>query len=92
MTRRSEPRLRAATADSPCVQVCTMHPDGSHCVGCFRTLEEIGTWSTMDTPQREAIMPLLEQRRAQRRAQKRALRPSRRRAGSSPDSTDGTQP
>ena len=30
---------------SPCVSVCRMSPDRSHCEGCFRTLDDIRAWS-----------------------------------------------
>lgn len=74
MNRRTEPRLRTASADSPCVQVCQLHPDGSHCVGCFRTGEEIAKWNLYTAAEREAVLARLEQRRAARRAERRAQR------------------
>lgn len=40
---------------SPCISVCRMTPDRSHCEGCFRTLDEIRVWSRADAPQRRAI-------------------------------------
>jgi len=74
MSRRNEPRLRTASADSPCVQVCQLHPDGSHCVGCFRTGEEIAQWSRYTTAERDGVLARLGQRRAARRAERRAQR------------------
>ncbi|VTY40267.1 Uncharacterised protein [Xylophilus ampelinus] len=32
------------------------------CLGCWRTLDEIAHWSTMDDPQRLAVWARLEQR------------------------------
>lgn len=81
MNRRVEPRLRTASADSPCVQVCQLHPDGSHCVGCFRTGEEIAQWSRYSRAEREAVLLRLEERRAARRAQRRARRLARQDGG-----------
>ena len=75
MSRRDPPRLRAASSDSPCVNVCTLHPDGSHCLGCFRTVDEIGGWSTYSDARRAEVNALLDERRAARRA---ALREERR--------------
>ncbi|HSW16131.1 MAG TPA: DUF1289 domain-containing protein [Ramlibacter sp.] len=33
---------------SPCTSVCEIDSDRGWCKGCFRTLEEIGAWSTLD--------------------------------------------
>lgn len=40
---------------SPCVSVCTMTEDRSHCQGCFRTLEDLRAWSGADAAARRAI-------------------------------------
>lgn len=40
---------------SPCISVCRMSPDRSHCEGCFRTLDDIRIWSTADSTVRRAI-------------------------------------
>ena len=46
---------------SPCISVCRMSPDSSHCEGCFRSLDEIRAWSCADGSLRRAIwMQLLE--------------------------------
>ena len=44
---------------SPCVSVCRMTPDRSHCQGCFRTIEEIRAWSGAGNGQRRAIWAAL---------------------------------
>jgi predicted Fe-S protein YdhL (DUF1289 family) len=61
--------------ESPCVRLCTIHPTERICVGCFRTIEEIATWSRMEPEVRRAIMaelparaPRLTQRRGGRMA------------------------
>lgn len=41
---------------SPCIQVCTLTPDGKQCTGCKRTPGEIMAWSSMTDAEREAIM------------------------------------
>lgn len=33
---------------SPCVSVCRMDAATGLCEGCFRTLDEIAAWSTLD--------------------------------------------
>lgn len=32
---------------SPCVSVCTMDRTTGLCIGCLRTIQEIGAWRTM---------------------------------------------
>lgn len=41
---------------SPCVKLCVVHPEERLCVGCFRTIEEITTWSRLTHEDRAAIM------------------------------------
>jgi predicted Fe-S protein YdhL (DUF1289 family) len=45
----------AEPVPSPCISVCRMSPDGSHCEGCFRTLDEIRLWSGADAELRRSI-------------------------------------
>ena len=47
---------------SPCISVCSMSDDRSHCIGCFRTVPEIKAWSQADRAQRLAIWSQLSQR------------------------------
>lgn len=56
----------AAAADvaSPCVSLCEMSPHNGFCVGCFRTLDEIASWSVLDAVARRAIVASLPARRA----------------------------
>lgn len=42
--------------ESPCVRICVVHPEARICVGCHRTIEEIGAWSRMSPEDRRAIM------------------------------------
>lgn len=30
--------------DSPCIAICKLDSSQGHCIGCGRTLEEIGQW------------------------------------------------
>lgn len=41
---------------TPCVQVCVVDGPSSLCLGCYRTLEEIGRWSRLEPHERERIM------------------------------------
>ena len=76
MKTSHEPNLRSASADSPCVQVCTLHPNGSYCLGCFRTSAEIGAWGSYSAEQRDTVLRDLDARRARRREERRKNRPS----------------
>ncbi|MDD8022757.1 MAG: DUF1289 domain-containing protein [Paracoccaceae bacterium] len=56
--------------ESPCVKLRAIHPVEKICVGCYRSLAEIGNWSRMTPEARRAIMadlparaPRLRQRR-----------------------------
>ncbi len=49
-------------AFSPCVKLCVLHESTKTCLGCGRTLAEIGRWSVMDEAERLAIMTRLAQR------------------------------
>lgn len=50
---------------SPCVAVCELDDDGRWCLGCGRTLAEIGAWSSADATQQTAIVKRARQRLAQ---------------------------
>lgn len=49
--------------ESPCVQICVIHPEARICAGCLRSIEEITRWSQMETAERRAIMEELPHRR-----------------------------
>lgn len=49
---------------SPCVKVCFVDPKSQICVGCFRTMEELGRWTRYTDTEREAIMQALPGREA----------------------------
>ncbi|MEY3725253.1 MAG: hypothetical protein RLZZ365_1188 [Pseudomonadota bacterium] len=48
---------------SPCVSWCEMNPKSNYCFGCFRSIEEIASWSNLSEAEKEAIwlaLPLRE--------------------------------
>lgn len=47
---------------TPCVQICTIDPVSRLCIGCLRTLEEIGAWGRLDEAERRRIMAELPRR------------------------------
>jgi len=51
-----------AEIDSPCVKLCTIHPQTGLCLGCARSLDEIAAWSRMAPERRRAIMAELPAR------------------------------
>jgi len=53
---------------TPCVKVCFVDPKSGICVGCFRTMEELGCWTRYSDAEREAIMEALPEREAAYRA------------------------
>jgi len=55
---------------SPCIQVCVIHPTERICTGCYRSIDEISRWSGMDTAARAEVLadlPAREPRLAKRR-------------------------
>lgn len=51
-----------AEIESPCVKTCVIHPESRLCVGCLRSIDEIGAWSGMTAEARKAIMAELPSR------------------------------
>ena len=49
---------------SPCIRHCTLDPETGICVGCGRTLQEIGNWSRYTDDERQAIVAVLPDRLA----------------------------
>lgn len=48
--------------ESPCVKLCVVHPEARMCVGCYRSIDEIGAWSRMSPEARRAVMADLPDR------------------------------
>ena len=55
--------------ESPCIKLCSIHPVERICVGCYRSMEEIGAWSSLGSEARTTIMAELPSRAS--RIQKR---------------------
>lgn len=54
---------RGVEVPSPCISVCEMDARTGLCKGCARTLEEIATWSVLDSDEKRAVLTLIEARR-----------------------------
>lgn len=70
---------------SPCVNVCVIHPAERLCTGCLRTMDEIAAWGRMSAAERTQIMDALPER-APRLKKRRGGRAARRPL-SPPDTT-----
>ncbi|MEM9970775.1 MAG: DUF1289 domain-containing protein [Pseudomonadota bacterium] len=47
---------------SPCVKLCSIHPEEQICVGCYRSIDEIMSWSNMTAEARALVMAELPAR------------------------------
>jgi predicted Fe-S protein YdhL (DUF1289 family) len=59
--------IPAGTADeepvtSPCISVCAVDRARSICVGCLRTLQEIGQWRLMTPAEKRACVAACDER------------------------------
>jgi len=41
---------------SPCIGICTLDHKSGFCLGCKRTIDEIGRWVIMDDAERRRIL------------------------------------
>jgi len=48
---------------SPCVNICVIHPEARLCTGCYRSMDEISRWSVMGDSERAAVLAELEGRK-----------------------------
>ncbi|TVP71957.1 MAG: DUF1289 domain-containing protein [Rhodobacteraceae bacterium] len=51
--------------ETPCVNICVIHPDARLCTGCLRSIDEITRWSRMGPDERRDIMARLPERAGQ---------------------------
>ncbi len=47
---------------SPCISVCTVDRVRGMCIGCLRTLDEIGGWRIMTIEQKKAVIEACAER------------------------------
>jgi len=59
--------------ETPCVKICIVDGESGLCLGCQRTLPEVGRWSRLTEDERLAIMAGLAARRARIRPEKLAM-------------------
>jgi len=73
----TEPIWQRDEIDSPCVQVCVIHPEARLCIGCLRSPDEIARWSHLPPEQRRAIIDALPARAPNLRPRRRGGRAGR---------------
>ena len=76
MSADTPPVWKRNEIESPCIQVCVVHPVERICTGCYRTIDEIAQWSRMTPDARREIMDELPGR-AGRLKQRRGGRAAR---------------
>jgi len=47
---------------SPCIRICILEPMTGLCIGCGRSMQEIGAWGSMAPQRRKDIMRALSAR------------------------------
>ena len=47
---------------SPCISVCQMDAQTGWCIGCLRSIEEIGAWSTNTDQDKRAVWQRISER------------------------------
>ena len=50
--------------ESPCVKVCAIDATTGWCLGCGRSMAEIGAWSSLTPERRRVVMAELDMRKA----------------------------
>jgi predicted Fe-S protein YdhL (DUF1289 family) len=53
-----------AAIQSPCIKICVLDPKSGVCIGCGRTLNEIGRWLSLSESERSSVMAELPRRLA----------------------------
>jgi hypothetical protein len=48
---------------SPCIGICTIDRKSNLCLGCKRTIPEIGRWQMLDDVERQKILDELPKRK-----------------------------
>jgi predicted Fe-S protein YdhL (DUF1289 family) len=60
--KRARMRQPGVAVPSPCVNVCRLDESRGLCLGCRRTLAEIGAWSRLSDADKLAVWAQLEHR------------------------------
>ncbi|WP_258546953.1 DUF1289 domain-containing protein [Thalassospira profundimaris] len=49
---------------SPCIGTCVLDPKAGHCMGCYRTGDEIGAWMSMSDGAKKRVIASAQKRKA----------------------------
>ncbi|MEN8710546.1 MAG: DUF1289 domain-containing protein [Paracoccaceae bacterium] len=55
---------KRAEVESPCVNLCQVHPQTRLCIGCKRSIDEITNWSRYSHQERAELMDDIQTRQA----------------------------
>lgn len=65
-TKKESPRNNSVwqrdEPDSPCQNICLIHPEAKICIGCYRSTDEISGWKNMTKDARLKLCAELSQR------------------------------
>lgn len=64
VTMRAQTIAAETDVPSPCISVCRMSTTSGLCEGCFRTRDEIASWSRADNDGKRSLWKIIEQRMA----------------------------
>ena len=54
--------VSSALVPSPCIYICDLDDDNI-CVGCYRSIDEIVAWGSLDNSERAVIIELVNMRK-----------------------------
>ena len=73
MTVAPQPPRPPAPIKTPCIKVCVVDGESGLCLGCYRRLNEVATWTRLTEAERETILAELPDRRSLIRPEKLAM-------------------
>lgn len=62
-----------APIKTPCIKVCVVDGESGLCLGCYRRLNEVATWTRLTDTERDRILAELPDRRSLIRPEKLGL-------------------
>lgn len=49
---------------SPCITVCQVDDTTGHCIGCYRSIDEIREWPILSADEKRAVLARIAERKA----------------------------
>jgi predicted Fe-S protein YdhL (DUF1289 family) len=65
----------ASSIVTPCIKLCIVDGESGLCMGCYRSLPEVGAWGRLSDAERLEIMAALPDRRGRIQPEKLAMFP-----------------